>query len=96
MTSGQIPAGGEARGRAGAGYVEGHVPVQRAALVEVGVEHPAVDHVPGLVLQHGPELGLDAGVAESDGAVQVVRGGVGFYLTWIKVNSINKKIVNFV
>ena len=80
MTSGQIPALGEARGWAGAGYVERHVPVQGTALVQVSVEHPAVDHVPSLVLQHSPELGLDAGVAESDGAVQIVRVGVRFYL----------------
>ena len=91
MTSGEIPARSEDRGWARAGDVEGHVPVQGRALVEVGVEDPAVYHVSGLILQHGPELGLDVGVAQSDGAVQVVRGGVGFYLTWIKVNSVNKK-----
>ena len=60
--------------------MEGHVPVQGRALVEVGVEDPGVHHVPGLVLQHGPELGLDTGVAQSDGAVQVVWVCVRLYL----------------
>ena len=49
-------------------------------LVEVGVEDPAVHHVSGLVLHHGPELGLDAGVAQSHGAIQVFRVGVRLYL----------------
>ena len=81
MTSGEIPARAEDRGWARAGDVEGHVPVQGRALVEVGVEDPGVHHVPGLVLQHGPELGLDTGVAQSDGAVQVVWVCVRLYLT---------------
>ena len=84
MTSGEIPAGAEDGGRAGAGDVQGHVPVQRAAFVQVGVEHAAVDHVSGLILQHRPELGLEAGVAQSDGAVQVVRVGVRLYLVIVK------------
>ena len=64
--------------------MQGHVPVQHAAFVQVSVEHPAVFDVPGVILQHSLELGLDAGVAQSDGAVQVVRVGVRLYLVIVK------------
>ena len=37
-----------------------------------------------LILQHSPELGLDAGVAQSDSAVQVVRVGVRLYLVIVQ------------
>ena len=60
--------------------MEGHVPIQRSALVEVGVEYSAVYYMSGRILQNRPKLSLDIGISQSDCSVHVVGSLVRFYL----------------